>query len=328
MKKIFVTGADGMLGSNLVRELLQRNYEVKAFLLPNRPVDTLEGLPIERVYGNLLYAEEVKAAMEGCDAVIHTAANTSIWPNRAEAVRRVNVQGTQHMIDAALAHGIQRFVFVGTANTFGFGTKENPGEETRPYMGKKYNLDYMDSKYQAQQLVLNAVKEKNLPALTVNPTFMFGPYDSKPGAGAMILAVYNGKVPGFAIGGRNYIHVNDVAVALANALTMGRIGESYIAGHKNMNYKEAFSKIASVVGVKPPSITIPGFLTKVYGWFGTRIALLTGTPPVVSYSMAQISCDGHYFTAAKAVKELNMPQTDIETAIKDCFDWLNANGYC
>ncbi len=328
MKKIFVTGADGMLGSNLVRELLQRGYQVKAFLLPDRPVNTLEGLDIEKVYGNLLYAEEVKTAMEGCDAVVHAAANTNIWPNRSEVVRRVNVQGTQHLIDAALAHKIQRFIFVGTANTFGFGSKENPGEETRPYMGERYNLDYMDSKYQAQNLLFKAVKEQNLPALTVNPTFMFGPYDSKPGAGAMILAVYNEKVPGFAVGGRNYIYVKDVAVAIANALTMGQIGESYIAGHENLNYREAFTRIAKVVGAKPPSITIPASLTKIYGWFGTRIAYLTGKAPVVSYSMAQISCDGHYFTAAKAVKELQMPQTNIDTAIKECFDWLKENDYC
>ncbi len=316
-----------MLGSNLVRELLQRGYAVRAFLLPNRPVDTLEGLDIERHYGNLLYAEEVREAMQGCDVVIHTAANTSIWPNRSEAVRRVNVQGTQHLVDAALEHQVERFIFVGTANSFGFGSKADPGNETRPYMGGKYNLDYMDSKYQAQELVLKAVQERQLPALTVNPTFMFGPYDSKPGAGAMILAVYQQKVPGFAIGGRNYIHVQDVVVAIANALTMGRIGESYIAGHQNLNYREAFTTIANVVGVKAPKITIPAPLTLIYGWFGTQFASLSGKAPVVSYSMAQISCDGHYFTAAKAVEELKMPQTNIEIAIKDCFDWLKANGY-
>lgn len=328
MKKILVTGADGMLGSNLVRELLQRGHQVRAFLLPDRPVNTLDGLDIEKVYGNLLYAEDVKKAAASCDVIIHTAANTSIWPNRSEAVRRVNVNGTQHLIDAALAHHIERFIFVGTANSFGFGSKENPGDETRPYMGDKYQLDYMDSKYHAQQLVLAAVKEKQLPALTVNPTFMFGPYDSKPGAGAMILAVYQEKVPGFAVGGRNYIYVKDVAIAIANALDMGRIGESYIAGHRNMNYREAFTTIAKVVGAKPPSVTIPAPLTKIYGWLGTQVAHLTGNPPVVSYSMAQISCDGHYFTAAKAVQELNMPQTDIEVAIRECFEWLKENGYC
>ena len=328
MKKILVTGADGMLGSNLVRELLHRGHRVRAFLLPDRPVDTLAGLDIEKQYGNLLRADEVRAAVQGCEVVIHTAANTSIWPNRSEAVRRVNVQGTQHLVEAALDQGVERFIFVGTANSFGFGSKESPGDETRPYQWGKYQLDYMDSKYQAQQLVLQAVRERQLPALTVNPTFMFGPYDSKPGAGAMILAVYHQKAPGFAIGGRNYIHVSDVATAIANALTQGRIGESYIAGHQNLNYREAFTTIARVVGVKAPRITIPAPLTLLYGWLGTQVANFTGKAPVVSYSMAQISCDGHYFDARKAVEELNMPQTNVETAIKDCFDWLKANGYC
>ena len=175
-----------MLGSNLVRELLSRGYQIKAFLQPGRPVDTLEGFDIEKVYGNLLYPEEIRTAMQGCDAVIHTAANTSIWPNRSEAVRRVNVNGTRYLIDAALEIGVERFIYVGTANSFGFGSKDQPGDETKPYQSAKYNLDYMDSKYQAQLSLLEAVKQRNLPGLVINPTFMFGPYDSKPGAGEMI----------------------------------------------------------------------------------------------------------------------------------------------
>ncbi|MFK7808222.1 MAG: NAD-dependent epimerase/dehydratase family protein [Saprospiraceae bacterium] len=326
--KILVTGADGMLGSNLVRELLERGHSVCAFLLPDSNAPTLQGLDIEFTYGNILDVNQLTIAASGCDAIIHTAANTNIWPNRSDIVRKVNVEGTRNVISAALAAHIKKMVYVGTANSFGFGSKQTPGNEKQPYRSAKYGLDYMDSKYDAQQLVLNAVKDKNLPAVIVNPTFMWGPYDSKPGAGAMILAIYQGKIPVSAPGGRNYIYVKDVVVAIANALEKGTVGDCYIAGNENLNYKEAFDKIAKVVGVKPPGMKIPGFLTKAYGWAGTSISGLTGKPPTVSYAMAQISCDEHYFSAEKAVKELGMPQTNIEVAIQECFAWLKENGYC
>ncbi len=326
--KVLVTGADGMLGSNIVRELLERSYRVRAFVLPNSTYRSLEGLDIEKSYGNLLNPTELADACRGCDAIIHTAANTNIWPDRSEIVRKVNIEGTQNVIDVALAQKVKRLVYIGTANSFGFGSKTEPGDETKPYQSAKYGLDYMDSKYEAQVRLLKACKEQGLPAITVNPTFMLGPYDSKPGAGAMILAIYQQKVPGYAVGGRNYIYVKDVAVAVCNGLVQGRVGESYIAGHVNMNYKEAFSTIAQTVGVKAPRIFIPPFVSKCYGFLGSQFAKITGKAPTVTYAMANISCDEHYFNAQKAVDELDMPQTEIKVAIKESFDWLKGNGYC
>ncbi|MEM9821928.1 MAG: NAD-dependent epimerase/dehydratase family protein [Bacteroidota bacterium] len=326
--KVLVTGADGMLGSNIVRELLNRQMAVRAFVLPSSPYRSLEGLAIEKVEGNLLDPKSLGQAMQGCDAIIHTAANTSIWPDRSEVVRKVNIEGTQHIIDLALQQKIKRLVYIGTANSFGFGSKTSPGDESRPYQSAKYGLDYMDSKYEAQVNLLKACKERGLPALTINPTFMFGPYDSKPGAGAMILAIYQQKVPGYASGGRNYIYVKDVAVATCNALHQGKIGESYIAGNVNMDYKEAFSTIAQTVGVKAPSLFIPPQISKVYGWLGSQFSRISGKAPTVSYAMARISCDEHYFSAQKAVDELGLPQTDIKIAIKESFNWLHTNGYC
>lgn len=327
-KKVLITGADGLLGSNLVRELLARKYQVRAFLLPNSPSTTLEHLDIERFTGNILQPDEIKAAMEGCDYLVHAAANTNIWPNRSEIVRKVNIEGTQNIAQAALAAGIKRMVYIGTANSFGFGPKDNPGDETRPYESGKYGLDYQDSKYQAQQYLLEQVATNKLPAIIINPTFMLGPYDSKPSAGAMVLAIYQRKVPAFAPGGKNYIYVKDVSTAIANALDgKGRIGQCYIAGHQNLNFKEAFSKIAEITGVKPPALSLPAGILKLYGRIGSAMGAITGKAPTVSYPMTQISCDEHYFNAQKAVDELDMPQTGIETAVREAFEWFKENGY-
>ena len=184
----------------------------------------------------------------------------------------------------------------------------------------------MDSKYEAHKLVLQAVSE-GLPALIVNPTFMIGPYDSAPSSGAMVLAVYDGKIPFSAPGGRNYICAKDAAVGIANALNRGRIGESYILGNINMTYKEAFETIASVIGARAPRWVMPGSIILTYGWLSSLLTGIFGTRPKVSFPMARIACDSHFFTAEKAVRELELPQSPIEDGIKDCFDWFSNNGY-
>ncbi|MFT5166264.1 MAG: dihydroflavonol-4-reductase [Saprospiraceae bacterium] len=328
IKKVLITGADGLLGSNLVRELLARDYKVRVLLLPDSPSTTLDGLDIERYTGNILQPDDLQKAMDGCGYLVHAAANTNIWPNRSSIVRKVNIEGTRNIAEAALKAGIKRMVYIGTANSFGFGPKDHPGDETQAYQSAKYGLDYQDSKYEAQQYLLKQHKENNLPAIIINPTFMLGPYDSKPSAGAMVLAIYNRKVPAFAPGGKNYIYVKDVAVAITNALDgKGRLGECYIAGNENLNFKEAFTKIATITGVKPPGFSLPGGILKLYGRLGSAMGAITGKAPTVSYPMTQISCDEHYFSAQKAVDELGLPQTDVGIAIKEAFNWFKENGY-
>jgi dihydroflavonol-4-reductase len=325
--KILVTGADGLLGSNLVRELLSRGHEIRAFVQPGRQQLTLEGLTIEKFAGNLLDPKEVIKSAEGCDAIIHCAASTAVWPIRSEIINKVNIDGTRNIIQAVYTNKIQRLIYVGTANSFGFGSKEEPGAEGNPYKSATYGLDYMDSKYKAMQVVLSEVKESSLPAIVVNPTFMFGPYDSTPSSGAMIVALYKGKVPGYTKGGRNYLCAKDAAVAIANALTQGRIGECYILGNENLSYKEIFTKISSTIGVKPPTLSIPSGFAKLYGHIGSLMGKMTGRAPAVSYPLSRIASDEHYYSPAKARKELGLPQTSVETGIKESFEWLKSNGY-
>ncbi|MBL7813676.1 MAG: NAD-dependent epimerase/dehydratase family protein [Saprospiraceae bacterium] len=327
-KKVLLTGADGFLGNNIVRELLNRGYEIRAFIEPTRQPKTLEDLPnITFFRGDLLNPADVTHATEGCSLIIHAAANTTIVPARSEIIRRVNLDGTLNIIQAALQNEVERLVFIGTANTFSFGSKENPGHEGTPYSGAQYGLDYMDSKYEAYLALMKAVKEDKLPAVVVNPTFMLGPYDVKPSSGAMIVNLYQGKVPGYTNGGRNYIYVKDAACGVVNALEKGKVGESYILGNQNLSYKEAFTLIANTIGVPPPKIYFPAFVTKAFALILTFFAKLRGTLPNISFPMAQIACDEHYFTAAKAVREIDLPQTPLSIAIKESYEWLRDNGY-
>ncbi|MEN9401194.1 MAG: hypothetical protein RL632_2297, partial [Bacteroidota bacterium] len=142
--EILVTGPDGVLGSNLVRELIHRHYNVHVLVEPGKDPITLKGLPITVIHGNILDADSITNAVSGKEIVFHCAAATSVYPPRNEMVNRVNIEGTQNIINAVLKHGVKRLIYVGTANSFSFGTSHDaPGVEDTPYLSVKYGLDYM-----------------------------------------------------------------------------------------------------------------------------------------------------------------------------------------
>lgn len=325
--KVFVTGAAGLLGSNVVRELLSQGYSVKALVEKGKPFPTLKGLGIEITEGNILDPELLAREMTGCDYVIHTAASTAVYPFRSARQWEINVTGTENVATACLQTHIKRMVYVGTANSFGAGTPDRPGTETNSYTAFKYGLDYTDSKYEAHRTVLRMVAESNLDAVIVNPTFMIGPYDSGPSSGAMIIAICEEKLPGYSPGRRNYLYVKDAAKGVVAALQKGKTGECYILGCENLTYKEMFDKVAKIAGVKPPRVAMPAFAVKAYGWLGTIVAAITGKAPKVSHPMARMACDDFVYSAQKAVRELGLPQTPLEVAIEDAIAWFRQNGY-
>jgi len=334
LPRVLVTGANGFLGRHLVAELLRRGYPVRALVRPGSPASPalppLQDLPIEVVEFDLAHVArraEMVEVIAGCEAIIHAAALAQVNPARSRAVRAANLGGTEQAIALAHAGRVGRFVYMGTANVFGFGTKARPGDETRPYAGRRYGLDYMDSKRAATDRVLAAVAREQLPAVLVHPTFMLGPGDAKPTSGALILGLRAGRLPGYPPGGKNYVHVRDVAVATINALTQGRVGESYILGNVNTSYKEAFGLIAGVLGVAPPRWPVLPPLASLYGTLCDWRAALTGRPAPVNAAMAAVANDGHYFTAQKARTELGLPQTPITQAVAEAFDWFLTHGY-
>jgi dihydroflavonol-4-reductase len=326
-EKIFVTGADGMLGSSICRELIHQGYGIKAMCLPQSKSNTLQGLPLELVYGNILDKDFLLREMQDCSHVIHIAALTTVWPRRLQIIQEVNYQGAVHVADVAEYYNMQRMVHIGTANSFGHGSKEEPGNEQTPFSSSTYGMDYIDSKYRVQQLLLNRHAERQFPIVIINPTFMIGPFDSGPSSGQMLIGLYNGIIPAYSQGGKNFVCSTDVAVAAVNALKMGRTGACYIAGNENLSFREFFMKASNTLGIPFTMRAAPQLLILLFGAFNSCVASVTGKTPKVSYTMARMAGVDQYFSSAKAQQELNMPQTPIEEGIKQCVDWFKANNY-
>ena len=330
-ERVLVTGANGFLGRHLLTELLARGYAVRALVrsaaqADSTPLLPLSSLPIEIYEGDLTRPATLAGAADGCQAILHAAALAQVNPARNPAVWAVNYEGTKSVLALARQATVRRLVYVGTANVFGFGPRQQPGDETRPYAGQCYGLDYMDSKRAATDLVRQAAAQ-GLPAVLVHPTFMLGPGDAKPTSNALLLALYHQQVPGYPAGGKNYVHVRDVAVATVNALTQGRVGESYILGHENLSYREAFSLIAEILNVDAPRWPIPLVLARLFAAGAGLYAHFRRKPALVNLAMVAVAHDAHYFSVRKAVAELGLPQTPVATAVAEAAAWFWKHDY-
>lgn len=325
--RIFISGADGILGNNLVRMLINIGHEVKVLIEPGKQARYLEGLAIEKSFGSILNYQELKSVIKGYHIVIHAAAKTDTFPPKHESYWKVNFEGTKNILAAVKELGVKRLIHIGTANSFGSGNENELGNETKPFLAGKYGLDYINSKKAAQDEVLRSVIEDGLDALVVNPTFMIGPYDSKPSSGTMILAIYNGKIPGYPTGGRNFIYVGDVVSAIVTAIEKGKKGECYILGNENLSYKEVFEKMAAALGVKAPTIKMAKIITLVYGRLMSAAGAIFNFTPSVNYPMALISTEKHFYSSEKAVKELGLPQTPVSEALAEAVVWFRENKY-
>ncbi|MDP8254688.1 MAG: SDR family oxidoreductase [Candidatus Alcyoniella australis] len=330
--KVLVTGGTGLLGGNLIRLLVERGYSVKALVRSTSNTKGFDDLDVERVQGDIMDPQSLAQAAEGCQGVFHSAAMVTMWAPDFEKMRRINVDGTRNVLEAAKAAGVKRAVHVSTVDAIGFstpdgwGTRNKPSNESVPFQNERFGVPYMTTKHMAQQLALS-YNSDDFEVVVGNPTYMIGPYDVKPSSSRMVLEVKSGTAKVYTGGGNNFVDVRDVAAGLIAAFERGKPGELYIMGHRNLSYREIFTLIAGVVGVKPPSFALPKPIALIGGAAGSLYGHLLGKEPEINLTTAKLGYVEHYFDSSKAIAELELPQTPIETAVGDAYQWFQANGY-
>ncbi len=323
MRKIFVTGANGLLGTNLVLQLLAEGYEVKALVRrkENFVYPELDG--VELVEGDLSDAGRLRTLMQGCDAAVHIAALARHHLLRLEDYLPANVHGTKNIIDACLQSGTERLVYVGTANTFGFGDLESPGHEARPMRPPVSRSLYARSKKMAQDLV-DAVADR-LHVTTISPTFMIGPHDTKPSSGRMVLAVAGKRLAFYPPGGKNFVHVGDVARAIIRSFALQPSGEKFIIAHENLTYKAFFRMVAEEYGTKTLLLPLPRPALHIVG-LGGDLVRKAGIPTQVSSVNLKILGIYNYYDNRKAREMLGLHFTPIRQAVREAIDYFRKTG--
>lgn len=323
-----VTGATGLVGANVVRALLKEGVSVRVLVRRTSNDLALRGLPVARAEGDCLDLSSVKRAVKGCALVFHVAGEVYMGeePDRVQRMFRVNVEGTRNLCEAALQEGVEKFVYTSSASTI--GRAKVADEKTDNAHIERDGMPYAQSKKRGEEVVLEWVK-KGLPAVVVNPTLMFGAWDVKPTSGRMLLLAKKAWIPFYPTGSANVIDVEDAAQGHLLAWKRGRVGERYILGCANITYRELLTKIARLVGKPPPVVPLFPLPTK---------ALATAVSPLRRFLPAELrevfsvraieeSADRGEVSSQKAIRELGLPQSSIDSALERAYQWLLEQGY-
>ena len=344
--KVMVTGASGFLGGKLVQALLgvpyREQYEIfvlgrsqsrfEPFLEKALRQGGQGGQGGQHQQGNLqlregdiTHFESLYRAFQGMDLVFHLAAFISYKQKDNELMHKVNVQGTENVLQACIQLGIPELVYVSSVSAIGASRDgKHPLNEKSSFELESLGMGYFNSKHEAEKKVLEAHRHQKIKAYIVNPSTVYGPGDARKGSRRFQLKVARGQFPFYPPGGVNVVHIEDVVQGLLCIRQKGRPGERYILAGENLLIRDLFRLIARRAGVKAPSLplfpwtlkTLMG-LSKGLNCLGIPFLDRTSFYPPLLF---------HWFCAEKASKELGISFQEAEVAIHASVDWIKEQG--
>lgn len=326
---ILVTGATGFVGAAVVRRLLAAGHAVRVTARAGSDRRNVEGLDVDVAEADLTDPASLRRALEGCRALFHVAADYRIWAPDPAAMRRVNVEGTKALMEAALDAGVERVVYTSSVATLGLNADGTPADEATPVTFADMIGAYKQSKYLAEEAVRGMIAGRGLPAVIVNPSTPMGPRDVKPTpTGRMIVQAARGKMPAFVDTGLNVVHVDDVAEGHWLAFEHGAIGERYVLGGENMTLREILAVVAELAGRRPPGVRIPHAAVMPLAHVAEAWARLAGGgEPFVTVDGLRMARKLMFFSSARAERALGYRPRPAREAIADAVRWFRDNGY-
>ena len=317
--KILITGANGMLATHIINQLIRKGYEVRAMLREPKKYQLDPDPHVEICTGDILNREAVDQAVRGSNALVHAAAITDPGLPSYSNYRRVNVLGAENVLHSAIIHHLKRVVYVSSANAIGHGTKENPGQEThmvRPPFTKSL---YARSKLEAQNLVLSFSGKTEV--VVVNPSFMIGAFDAKEGSGRIVKMGYNKKFLFYPPGGKNFVNAKDVAKGVVAAVEKGQNGRIYLLTGHNLSYREFFQKLAFLNNQKTSLIRIPRAVLRTAGYLSVVPKMFNLRTEISPVNMETLAVN-NYYNNSRAKKELGLTFDPIEQGIGEAISWF------
>jgi dihydroflavonol-4-reductase len=344
--KCFVTGASGFIGSHLVHALLARKHRVKALMRPGSDRRGLAGAEVEVADGDLGNRELLRREMQGCDWCFHCAAAYQLWMRNYAPMYAANVAGTHNVLEAAGDAGCARIIYTSTVGCIGLpkiilhrteiyrqpGKWDKiiePTDETAPVAESQMTNHYKRSKWEAETIAVKFARD-GLPVVIVNPSAPVGPGDLKPTpTGKIIVDFLNRKLPAYLETGLNWVHVRDVAVGHILAAEKGAVGQRYILGNADGNWTmaETLCALQELTGIPAPKIKIPHWVALAAAHVSEPIAALTGKPPKAPLAGVRMAKYKMWFSPAKAIRDLGLPQTPPKQAFTEAVEWFRKNGY-
>ena len=325
MPRALVTGGTGFVGSNIALRLVERGWKVRILERPGASHVLLEDGPFDFVTGDVLQPDTLLPAMKDIDVIFHAAGVVDYWRQGVERMYQVNVEGTRHVIEAALQAKVERLVH--TSSTAAMGI--HPGkmvDESFTFNVKPERFVYGHSKFLAEEIVLEAVK-KGLPAVIVNPTTVIGPRDIRKVSSGVVVEVVNHCTPLLIPpGGINVVPICDAAQGHIEAALKGRIGERYILGGENMTHLQFYQTIADVVGCGMKLKAMPGWLVSLTAGLTDVLQPQTNGPVPLTGDRLRLESKIFYFDSSKARQTFDLPHTPLRVTIGRTYQWYEEMG--
>lgn len=325
--KALVTGGTGFLGAHLVRELLNGGASVRALVRGGSDRRNLAGIDAEIVEGDLLDRPSLARAIKGCDTLFHAAADYRLWVKDPASMYAANVDGTENILEAALAAGLEKVVYTSSVGTLGNPGDGTPGDEDEAVTLNDMTGHYKRSKFLAERKA-ETFTARGLPLVIVNPSTPVGPLDVKPTpTGKIIVDFVSGRMPAYLDTGLNLVPVEDCARGHILAASKGRIGEKYILGGENIRLAGIFEMLSKISGIPAPRLRLPYRPILAAAWINEAFSAITGKEPLIPLAGVQMAKKLMYFSSKKAKMELGFEATSANSALERAVEWFRTNGY-
>lgn len=324
-KPTLVLGATGFVGSNIVRQLVAANRNVRVLVRNSSNTAAIDDLNVERHIGDVMDVESLKKAMRGCGTVFHSVVDARAWLTDPSPLYRCNVEGLVNSMEAALAEGISRFVFTSSMATIGIN-KKGPASENDAFNWWDKAPHYIRSRVEAENKMLEYCRDKGLPGVAMCVANTYGPRDVQPTPhGGALQAAALGKLPIALDCSAPTVDIRDAAEAALLAERYGRVGERYIVANDYASQVEMYAIAAAVTGQKPPRTlsykralfmaTVSEFIAKLRGQKDFRFSRDTVFLSEVFGPMDN----------SKIKKELGWKPRPIEQTVKDAIEWYTTH---
>jgi dihydroflavonol-4-reductase len=322
---VLVTGAAGFLGSAIANVLRNAGFRVRALVRPSSPRVNLNP-DDEIVLGDLRERAAVSGALEGVRYLVHAAADYRLWAPDPADIYRNNVEMTRIAMEEAQRRRVERIVYTSSVATLDLRGKI-PADESQRLAESDAIGAYKKSKVAAERLV-EAMAQRGLPAVIVNPSTPIGPRDVRPTpTGRIIVEAASGRMPGFVDTGLNFVHVDDVAAGHLAALRHGALGERYILGGENVFLRTMLADIAALVGRRPPWLRVPIAAAYPVAYVAELWARYSGREPFATRDGLRMARYHMFFDDAKARRALGYVSRPYREGLADAITWFRAAGY-
>jgi dihydroflavonol-4-reductase len=318
MARTLVTGGTGLLGSHVVRALLERGDDVRVTVRPASRMDNLVGLDVEHVTCDVLDRRAVRRALDGVERVFHLAGRTSLRAS-ADDLFRVNVHGTRIVLEEALRAGVERAVYTSSVAAIGPARRGSTADEDSVFRAGRFGLPYVNSKHEAESVAMRLAAQ-GLPVVVVNPAHTFGAGDLYRSSTELVRRFLRRQIPAYVDGALNIIDAEDVARGQLLADERGTVGERYILGNRNFTLDRLFADLGRISGVEPPAVKLPLPAALALAAAAERLGGLGPVPPITAVEARAASLWWAY-RSTKAKRELGWKPAHHEDTLEATIDW-------